>query len=133
MPIEAKPQRRELVGFSPRTVPVGKRNWTDVEPRKCSFSDCEVSKKVMYLLRHSQHVYREEDGARQLWRMKENLQTHFLHSPHWSDNKWKASLAGGKHRKTFSAVLILQEQLCISELFKDIQAAILLILHNRIM
>ena len=32
-----------------------------------------------------------------------------------------------------STVLILQEQLCISELFRDIQDAILLILRYRIM
>ena len=60
---KAKPQRRELALSSPRTVPIGKRIWTDVEPGKYSFSDYEVSKKVMYLLRHSQHVNREEDGA----------------------------------------------------------------------
>ena len=36
-------------------------------------------------------------------------------------------------RKDTSTVLILQQQLCISELFKDIQAAILLILHHRTM
>ena len=36
-------------------------------------------------------------------------------------------------RKYISTVLILQEQLCISELFKDIQEAILLILHYRTM
>ena len=47
---EAKPQRREPAGSSPRTVPIGKRTWTDVEPGKFSFSDYEVSKKVMYLL-----------------------------------------------------------------------------------
>ena len=58
---KAKPQRREAAGSSPRTVPVGMRTWTDVEPGKYSFSDYKVSKKVMYLLRHSQHVYREED------------------------------------------------------------------------
>ena len=48
-------------------------------------------------------------------------------------------IASGKHawqeeeetRKYSSTVLILQEQLCISELFKDIQDAILLILHYR--
>ena len=60
---KAKPQRREPALSSPRTVPIGKRIWTDVEPVKCSFSECEVSKKVMYLLRHSQHVSREEGGA----------------------------------------------------------------------
>ena len=91
----AKPQRREPAGSSPRTVPIGKRTWTDVEPGKYSFSDYEVSKKVMYLLRHSQHVYREEDGAVQFWRIKENLQTYFLYCPRWSDSKWKACMAGG--------------------------------------
>ena len=92
---KAKPQRREPAGSSPSTVPIGKRTWTDVEPGKYSFSDFEVSKKVMYLLRHSQHVHREEDGAVQFWRIQENLQKHFPHSPHWSDSKWKACLAGG--------------------------------------
>ena len=53
----------------------------------------------MYLLRHSQHVHREEDGAVQFWRMKENLQKYFLHSPHWSDSKWKACVVGGGGNK----------------------------------
>ena len=29
---KAKPQRREPAGSSPRTLPIGKRTWTDVEP-----------------------------------------------------------------------------------------------------
>ena len=29
---KAKRQRREPAGSSPRTVPIGKRTWTDVEP-----------------------------------------------------------------------------------------------------
>ena len=53
----------------------------------------------MYLLRHSQHVHREEGGAIQFRRIKENLQKHFPHSPHWSDSKWKACLAGGGGNK----------------------------------
>ena len=118
---KAKPQRREPVGSSPRTVPIGKRTGADVEPGKYSFSDYEVSKKVMYVLRHSQHVHREEDGAVQF-------------CPHWSDSKWKGCLEGGGGNKTNSStVLILQEQFCISELFRDIQDAILLILHYRTM
>ena len=55
---KAKPQRREPAGSSPRTVPIGKRSWTDVESGKYSFSDYDVSKEVVYLLRHLQHVYR---------------------------------------------------------------------------
>ena len=53
----------------------------------------------MYLLRHSQHVYREEDGAVQFWRVTENLQTYFLTCPRWSDSKWEACLAGGGGNK----------------------------------
>ena len=50
---KAKPQRRELAS-SPRTVPIEKRTWTDVEPGKYLFSDYEVSKKLMHFLRHGQ-------------------------------------------------------------------------------
>ena len=50
-------------------------------------------------------------------------------------------IASGKHawqdeeekRKDSSTVLRIQEQLCVSEIFKDIQDAILLILHYRTM
>ena len=92
---KVKPQRRELAGSAPRMVPIGSRTWIDIEPGKYSFSDYEVSKKVTYLLRHSQHVHREEDGAVHFWRIKENLENQFPHSLHWSDSKWKVCLAGG--------------------------------------
>ena len=49
---KSKPPRRELVGSSPRTVPIGKGTWTDVELGKYSSSDYAVSKKLMHLLRH---------------------------------------------------------------------------------
>ena len=50
---KAKPQRREPAGHSPRIVPIERRNWVDMEPGKHSLSEYEVSKKVIYLLRHS--------------------------------------------------------------------------------
>ena len=92
---KAKPQRREPAGSSSRLVPIGRRIWTDIEPGKYPFSDYEVSKKVTYLLRHSQHVHREEDGAVHFWRIKEHIQSLFPQIPHWSDNRWKACLAAG--------------------------------------
>ena len=49
---QAKPQRRELAGSSPITIPIEKRIWTDVEVGKYSFSDYEISKKLIHLLRH---------------------------------------------------------------------------------
>ena len=123
---KAKPQRREPADASLRIVPIGRRNWIDIEPGKYSFSDYEVSKKVTYLLRHSQKVHREEDGAVHFWKIKENLQSQFPHSPH----AWQKA---EDTREDSSTVLMLQELLFISELFKDIQDAILLILHYRTM
>ena len=40
---KAKPQRREPAGSSTRTILIGKRTWTDVEPGEYSFSDYTVS------------------------------------------------------------------------------------------
>ena len=96
-----KPQRRAPAVSSPRIVSIGRRNWIDTEPGKYSFSDHEVSKKVTCLLRHSQQVDREEDGAVHFWRIKENLQSQFPHSPHWSDSKWKVCLAGRGDKRRF--------------------------------
>ena len=100
---KAKPQRREPARSSPRIVPIGRRNWIDIELRKYSFSDYEVSKKVTLLLRHSQQMHREEDGAVHFWRMKENLQSQFPQSIHWSHTRWKACLArgGGGNKKRY--------------------------------
>ena len=73
---KAKPQRREPAGSSPRIVP--------------------------NLLRHSQQVHREEDGAVHFWRIKENLQSQIPQSFHWSDDRWKSCLAaGGGARRRF--------------------------------
>ena len=92
----AKPQRRDA-GYSPKIIPMNARNWIDVEPgnHSLSLSAYEVSKKVIHLLRHSQQVQREEDGAVHFWRIKEHLQSQIPQIPHWSDNRWKACLAAG--------------------------------------
>ena len=125
---KAKPQRRDSAGSSTRTFPIGKIIWTDVEPGEYSISDCEVSKTLIRLLRHGS-LPREDDGAIEFWRTKDNLQKHFLYCHHWSDEKWKNSMArGGGNRKRFQ---YCQEQFCTSELSKVIQDAILLTLHYR--
>ena len=92
---KAKPQRREPAGYSPRIIPMNARNWIDIEPGKHSLSAYEVSKKVIHLLRHSQQVHREEDGAVHFWRIKEIFQNQFPQIPPWSDDRWKACLAAG--------------------------------------
>ena len=55
--------------------------------------------KVIHLLRHSQKVHREEDGAAHFWRIKEHLQSQFAQIPCWSNNRWKACLAAGRGAK----------------------------------
>ena len=71
------------------------------EPWKHYLSEYEVSKKVIHLLRRSQKVHREEDGAVHFWRIKENLQCPFPQSSHWSDGRWKACLAAGGAKRRF--------------------------------
>ena len=101
---KAKPQRRESASSSTRTVRIGERTWTDVEPGEYSISDYEVSKKLIHLLRHGS-LPRENDGAIEFWRIKDSLQKHFLYCHHWSDDKWKRSMARGGGNKKIYQVL----------------------------
>ena len=74
------------------------RIWTDVEPGEYSISDYAVSKKLIHLLRHGR-LHREDDGAIEFWRIKDDLQKYFLHCHHSFDEKWKNSMAGGGGQK----------------------------------
>ena len=56
-----------------------------------------MSKKLINL-RHGS-LPREDDGAIEFWRVKDNLRNHFVQSQHWSDEKWKSSMAGGGGHK----------------------------------
>ena len=69
--------------------------WIDIEPGESSFSAYEISKKVINLLRHSQTVQREDDGAVQFWRIKNFLQNQFPQIIYWSDDRWKSCLSAG--------------------------------------
>ena len=60
-----------------------------------------MSKKLINLLRHGSPP-REEDGAIGFWRIKDYLQDRFVHSRHWSDEKWKSIMAkGGGNKEQF--------------------------------
>ena len=65
---KAKPQRRELVDYSPSIIPMNERKWIDIEPGNSSLSAYEISKKVIHLLRHTQTIQREEDLAIHFWK-----------------------------------------------------------------
>ena len=98
---KAKPRRRTSACSSTRTIPFGETTWTDVEPGEYSVSDCEVSKKLIRLLRHGS-LPRDDDGAIEFWRLKDYLRNVFAQSQHWSDEKWKITMArGGGNKKRF--------------------------------
>ena len=131
---KAKPQKRELAGDLPSIIPINERNWIDIEPENYSLSTYEVSKKVIHLLRDSQQVHREEDGTVQFWRIIENLQSQF---PQFLigltivvKHVWQQE---EEQKRDISTALMIQEQSFVSELYKDIQDPILLILHCRTM
>ena len=88
-------KEKNLLALHQKIIPMERRNWIDIEPGKYSLSAYEVSKKVIHLLRHSQQVHREEDGAVHIWRIKENLQSQFPQVPQLSDDRWKACMAAG--------------------------------------
>ena len=93
-------QRREPADL-PSIIPMNERKWIDMEPGNSSLSAYEISKIVIHLLRHSQTVQREEDGAVQFWRINNYLQNQFPQTTYWSDDRWKVCLAagGGAKRK----------------------------------
>ena len=130
---KAKPQRRELVDV-PSIIPMNERQWIDIEPGNSSLSAYEMSKKVFHLLRHSQTVQREDDGAVQFWRIKNFLQNQFPQIVYWSDDRWKVCLAaGGGAKRRYQYCIDVSGIIVFSELSKDIQDVISLILHYRTM
>ena len=77
---KAKPQRRTSASSSTKTIPIVERTWTDIEPQDYSLTDYSVSKKLINLLRHGS-LPREDDRAIEFWRIKDDLQKHFLVLP----------------------------------------------------
>ena len=54
---KAKPQRRISANSSTKTIPIGERTWTDIEPQDYFSIDYPVSKKLITLLRH--HLWKD--------------------------------------------------------------------------
>ena len=98
---EAKPRRRTPACSSARSVLIGERSWTDIEPETYSSIAYPVSKRLSTLLRHGE-LLREEDGAIEFWRLQDDLQNKSEYSQYWSDDVWKNKMArGGGNKKRF--------------------------------
>ena len=112
---------------------MNERKLIDIEPAESSFSACEISKKIIHLLRHSQ-TYNEKTmeqfnsgESRIFFRIN-------FHKNNCLMSVGKLAWQQEEVQKgDISIVLIFQEQLYISKLFEDIQDAISLILHYRTM
>ena len=92
---KAKPQRKEPAESSSRIIPMVRRHWVNIEPGKHSLFLCIRNfEESNCLVRHSQQVHREEDGAVHFWRIKD-LQIQFPQFIHWSDDRWKVCLTAG--------------------------------------
>ena len=131
---KAKPRRCTSACSSASTVPLGERCWTDIEPGAQFDQAYPVAKRLDTLLRHRE-IHREEDGAIEFWRLKDDLGNELEHSQHGSDEMWKSIMAGGggsKKRFQYCTDSSGQE-IFISELFMAVQNAIPLILHFRTM
>ena len=107
---KAKPRRRSPACSSTRTVPIGERIWTDIEPQDYSSIAYPVSKQLSTLLRHGDQP-RAEGGAIEFLRLKDYLRNEFVHSQHWSGEMWKSTTARVEEtRKDFNVVLIHQDK-----------------------
>ena len=91
---EANPRRPTSACSSTRTVPIQERIWIDIEPGAQFDQAYPVAKRLNTLLRHGQ-LPREEDGAIEFWRLKDDLRNKFEHSQCWADDMSKSKMAGG--------------------------------------
>ena len=99
---KAIPSRLSTTCSPSRTVPILERTWIDIEPGAQFDQAYPVAKRINTLLRHGE-LHREEDGAIEFWRLKDDLQNKF---ECWSDDVWKSKIArGGGNKKIFQVHL----------------------------
>ena len=83
---------------SSRTVHILERKWVHIEPGAQFDQAYPMAKRINTLLRHGE-LPREEDGAIEFWRLKDDLLNKFGYSQYWSDEVWKSKMAGGGGNK----------------------------------
>ena len=129
---KAKPQKREPVD-TPSIIPMHERKWIDIEPSEPSLAAYDVSKKVISfdtIKQYSGKMMEQFNSGelRKIFRI--NFHKFLIGLTIVGSHAWQQEEG---RKGDISTVLIFQEQLFISELFKDIQDAILLILNCRTM
>ena len=95
---EAQPRRPSTTCSSSRTTHTLERKRIDIEPGAQFDQAYLVAKRINILLRHGE-LPREEDGAIEFWRLKDDLRKKIEYSQCWSDDVWKSKMAGGGGNK----------------------------------
>ena len=86
---KAKPQRKELVEYSPSIIPMNERKWIDIELGNSSLS-------LRTRFRGNNLRYFNEKMTEQFnFGGSRFFRSQFAQSIHWSDDRWKACLAAG--------------------------------------
>ena len=77
---QSKTTRIQLCQVIHKNVPIGWRIWTEVEPGEYSISDCEVSKKLINLLRHGGLLEKMMERLRILENQRQSSRTFLVWS-----------------------------------------------------
>ena len=117
---KAKPQRREPVDYSSGTIPMNQRSFEESNPSSSSFSGSTMRRR-----RSSSILEKKELIIFGINFHKCSTGLTIVGNYAWQQEE--------EQKGDISTALIFQEQLFISELFKDIQDVISLILHYRTM
>ena len=91
---KAKPHRRISASSSTNIVPQWGKNLDRYWPKDYSPIAYPVFERLSTLHCHG-HLLRENDGAIEFWRFKEYLGNDLVQSQHWTNEKWKSSMAKG--------------------------------------
>ena len=105
---KARPKQTSVpMSFSPRVaIPFSHaRMHRRRTRREYDQSSCEVSKKMIRLLRHDPSVLREEDGAVEFNILAPMFASTFASSPHWSIRTWLRYLQRGGPKTRFQYCL----------------------------
>ena len=95
---KAKPRRPSTTCSSTRTVSILERRWTEIEPG-AQFDQAYPVAKRLNIFFGTEKLPREEDGAIEFWRLKDDLRNHVDQSQYWSDDVWKSKMVGGGGNK----------------------------------
>ena len=126
---KAKPQKRETVE-SPSIIPMSERKWIDIEPAESSLSLRTKSTFFDTVKRYNEKMTEQFNSGESSFIFAINFHKTNIGQMIVGKYAWQQE---EDRKEDISTALIFQEQLFTSELFKDTQDVVSLILHYRTM